>query len=281
MLNTLKGYLIHEKVKDGSVGTVWRATNGSNREFALKQLAPQHARNAKKRREFRREATLTRTLVHPGVIRVHDYVPMEPQPFFVMEYFESENLKAAIHGRRDLIRGRECGILRQIAEALDFVHSRGIVHRDVKPENVLVSESGDVRLIDFSLAQTRWDRLLQFGRRTEGTPLYMAPEQVRGEKCDARTDVYGLGALAFELFAKRPPFTAPSEAKVLEAHVREKPRPPSAFVRGLPPEVDRLILRMLSKRRDDRPADLTEVAARFARLERVESAMVAAVERAS
>jgi serine/threonine-protein kinase len=150
-----------------------------------------------------------------------------------------------------------------------------VVHRDIKPENVLINEAGDIRLIDFSLSQTWFDRLLQFGRRTEGTPLYMAPEQVRGEKCDPRTDIYGCGALAYELFTKRPPFLAPSEAKVLEAHVRETPRPMSSFVRGIPAEIDRLVLRMLAKKRDDRPANFGEVIAELVRIDRTGVAAVA------
>ncbi len=268
MVSTLKGYLVHEKIKDGSIGTVWRATNGANQVFALKQLSVRHARIGRKLRGFKREATLTQKLVHPKIVRVHEYVAMDPQPFFVMEYFQSENLKFVINETPAVIRGREFSVLRQIAEGLAFVHSRGVVHRDMKPENVLVNESGDLRIIDFSLSQTWFDRLLQFGRRPEGTPLYMAPEQVRGEKCDPRTDIYGFGALAYEIFAKRPPFLAPSEAKVLEAQLRETPRAPSAFGRAVSPDVDRFVLSMLSKRRADRPQSMVEVLGEISTLEK-------------
>jgi serine/threonine-protein kinase len=266
MVATLKGYLVHEKIKDGSVGTVWRATDGANRVFALKQLSPKHARIGRKRREFKREATLTQTLSHPQVIKVHEYVSME-QPFFVMEYFRSENLKVAIRDLPEWVVGRELKICRQVADGLAFIHSRGIVHRDIKPENVLLNEAGETRLIDFSLAQNGWDRLLQFGRRTEGTPLYMAPEQVRGEKCDVRSDIYSFGALVYEVFTKRPPFQAPSEAKVLEMQLKAAPASMSTYAK-VAPELDALVLRMLSKRRDERPPDMATVLYELAKLDK-------------
>ena len=266
MVATLKGYLVHEKIKDGSVGTVWRATDGANRVFALKQLSQKHARIGRKRREFKREATLTKRLSHPEVIKVHEYVSMD-QPFFVMEYFRSENLKVALRDLPEWVAGRQLKICRQVADGLAFIHSRGIVHRDIKPENVLLNEAGETRLIDFSLAQTGWDRLLQFGRRSEGTPLYMAPEQVRGEKCDVRSDIYSFGALVYEVYTKRPPFQAPSEAKVLEMQLKAAPVSMATYAK-VAPDLDALVLRMLSKRRDERPPDMATVIYELAKLDK-------------
>lgn len=239
----MNGYRIIHKIKDGSIGTVWLAANRRNEDVALKQISPEKAALPRKIRAFRKEAELTKSLDHPHIIRVHEYVDVRPQPFFTMEYFDSENLKYAIARQPERVSGREFRILAQVADALAYVHSLGIIHKDLKPENVLLSAAGEIRLIDFSLAQTKWDRWLQFGRRVEGTPMYMAPEQRRGERCDARTDIYAFGLLAYEVIAKRMP-----------KHERETPSPvcPSPALNGF-------ILRMLEKRPEKRYPDMAAV----------------------
>ncbi len=256
---SLKGYLVLDKIKDGSVGTVWLARDGRGHEFALKQLGPQHASDSSQVRQFEKEARLTQKLDHPGIIKVHDYVAHKPQPFFVMEYFVSENLKVVLARFPERLHKREFQVLMKVADALAHVHSRGLIHKDVKPENVLVSASGDVRLIDFSLASTRWDRLLHFGRKVQGTPLYMAPEQIRGERGDARTDVYAFGVMMYELLAKRPPFLADNPAKILEKHLREKPASLRSIAPAISAQLDAFVLRLLAKDPAARPADMTAV----------------------
>lgn len=262
---SLKGYLVQDKIKDGSVGTVWRATDPRGREFALKQIALANARSGSKLRQFKKEATLTRDLKHPNIIKVFEYVEAPPQPFFIMEYFESENLKWAMAQMPERVHKREFQILMAIADALSFVHTKGIVHKDIKPENVLINSDSDVRLIDFSLASTKWDRLLQFGRRIEGTPMYMAPEQIRGEKCDQRTDIYSFGVMMYELMTKRPPFMASDPQKMLEKHCDERPIPMSALVPTVAPELDKLVLRLLAKNPDHRFPDMSSVIQELAR----------------
>ncbi|MBI2898708.1 MAG: serine/threonine protein kinase, partial [Planctomycetes bacterium] len=186
---SLRGYVVQEEVKEGSIGTVYRVTDSRNRTLALKQISAGNAVQPRKRREFRKEYEIQKRLDHPAIVKVFDYVEMAPQDFFTMEYFESESLKVTMFHLPERIRKREFRLLRRLAEALEHVHSKGIIHKDIKPENVLVDAKGDIRLIDFSLGQTRWDRWLQFGKRVEGTPLYMAPEQIRGGRCDERTDI--------------------------------------------------------------------------------------------
>ena len=256
---SLKGYLVQDKIKDGSVGTVWRATNSRDQVFALKQIALQYAQSGTKVRQFRKEATLTRDLQHPNIIRVYEYVEAKPQPFFVMEYFESENLKWAMARLPERIYKREFQILMQVADALAFVHTKGIVHKDIKPENVLLNAKSEARLIDFSLASTKWDRMLQFGRKVEGTPMYMSPEQIRGEKCDPRTDIYSFGVMMYELMTKRPPFMASDPQKVLEKHCKERPAPMSTIVPTVAPELDRLVMKLLEKNPDRRLPDMAAV----------------------
>jgi len=264
----LKGYRILEKIKEGSVGTVWKALNNRNQEFALKQLSEKNARRADKRRQFEREATLTRKLVHPGIVRVYEYVDDVPQPFFTMEYFPSENLKYSMWHLADRVQKYEFYILRQVAEALAYTHHLNITHRDVKPENVLVSPESEVRLIDFSLAQSRWGRFFQFGRRVEGTPLYMAPEQIQGRRCDARSDIYSFGVMMYELLTKRPPFLGTTEKALLEKHVKEPPPSMRTFVKTISPEIDALCARMLAKKPEDRFPDMTSIIYELNRWER-------------
>lgn len=255
----LKGYRLTEKIKTGSVGTVWKASNTSGQVFAIKQLSEKHTAIPRKVKRFYHECALTMKLEHPGIIKVIEYVEDTRFPFFVMEYFESENLKVAMLTLPEWVSGNEFTILRQTAEALAYIHSKGIIHKDVKPENVLVSPRAEVRLIDFSLGETKMDRMLQFGRRIEGSPLYMAPEQVQGHTCDSRTDIYSFGATMFELLTKQPPFLAPDLKALFEKHVREAPPALATFVKSISPDIEALCARMLAKKREDRFQDLTTV----------------------
>jgi serine/threonine protein kinase len=255
----LKGYMVIDKIKDGSVGTVWRGVNSAKKQFALKQIALKNANDSSKLRQFEKEANLTRKLAHPNIIKVYAYVDVKPQPFFVMEFFESENLKYAMAHMPERIVKKEFQILMGVADALAYVHAQGIVHKDMKPENVLINGRSEVRLIDFSLAQTKWDRLLQFGKRVEGTPLYMAPEQIRGERCDARTDMYSFGVMMYEMMAKRPLFMADSTDKMLQRHLNEAPIPLSAIQPTVSRELDSFVLRLLAKRPEHRYPDMTTV----------------------
>ena len=264
----LKGYRIVEKIKDGSVGTIWKAVDRYDRDVALKQISEKNARRPAKLRQFAREALLTRKLHHPGIVRVYEYVDDAGLPFFTMEYFPSENLKFAMWHLPERVHKHEFHILRQVAEALAYAHARGIVHRDVKPENVLVSPRSEVRLIDFSLAQTRWNRLFQIFRRTEGTPLYMSPEQIQGRRCDPRSDIYSFGVLMYELLTKRPPFLGMTEKALLEKHLKEPPPSMKTFVETISPEIDALCARMLAKDPRDRFPDMTSIVYELSRWER-------------
>jgi serine/threonine protein kinase len=263
----IKGYLVIEKIKEGSVGPVWRVTDSRNQVHALKQMSERNAADPDKVRQFRKEATLTRKLAHPNIIKVVDLLDTTP-PSFLMEYFESENLKCALWNAPERVVKHEFRILRQVADALSFVHEQGVVHKDVKPENVLVNAQAEARLIDFSLAQTRMDRLLQFGKRASGTPLYMPPEQIRGEKCDRRADVYSFGVMMYELLTRRPPFLGTTPQAILEKHLKEPPPSMRSWVPTLAQELDAVVLRMLAKKKEDRWPDMTAVYYELAKWEK-------------
>lgn len=254
----INGYLVIEKIKEGSVGPVWRVTDAKRQVFAIKQMSGKNAADPDKVRQFEKEAALTRKLGHPNIIKVLDLLETRP-PSFVMEYFDSENLKYALWNASERIVKHEFRILRQVADALAFVHEQGVIHKDVKPENVLVNAQAEARLIDFSLAQTRVDRFLQFTRRASGTPLYMPPEQIRGEKCDARADVYAFGVMTYELLTRRPPFLGTTQQALMDKHLKEPAPSLRAWVPTLAPDLDAMVLKMLAKRKEDRWADMKTV----------------------
>jgi len=269
----LKGYMVIDKIKDGSVGTVWRGVNSAKKTYALKQIALKNASDSSKMRAFEKEANLTKKLNHPNIIKVYDYVDMKPQPFFVMEFFESENLKYAMAHVPERVVKKEFQILMGVADALAYVHAQGIVHKDIKPENVLINGRSEVRLIDFSLAQTKWDRFLQFGKKIEGTPLYMAPEQIRGERCDARSDMYSFGVMMYEMLGKRPLFMADTHEKVLQKHLNDAPIPLSAILPTVSQAIDAFVLRLLAKKPEHRYADMTTVMQELSRWNKCDTVM--------
>jgi eukaryotic-like serine/threonine-protein kinase len=268
---SFRGYMIQDKVKDGSVGTVYRVTNSKNQTLAIKQISGKNGSESRKLKQFRKEFDIQKQLDHPAIIRVFDYVKMPPQDFFTMEYFESESLKYTMFHFPKRVHKREFWILRQLAEALDHVHSKDIIHKDLKPENVLVDAEGDIRLIDFSLCQTKWDRLLQFGKRVEGTPLYMAPEQIRGERCDARTDIYAFGLIAYELLTKRLPFTGKDQNEIMRAHLNQPAPSLRGVVPTLAPELDGFVLRLLEKDPARRYPDLKTVIRELGKWEKTDT----------
>jgi serine/threonine protein kinase len=256
--SAIRGYVVQAKIKEGSVGTVWRVLNSKQQVFALKQMSAKNAADGDKVKQFEKEASLTQKLAHKSIIKVFELLDTNP-PSFVMEYFESENLKYALWNAPERIVKHEFRILRQVADALAFVHVQGVVHRDIKPENVLVNAKQEARLIDFSLAQTKMDRMLQFSKRVEGTPLYMAPEQIRGEKCDPRADVYSFGVMMFEMLTRRPPFLATTQQGLLDKHLKEPAPSMRTWVPTLDAALDAIVLKMLAKKKEERWDTMTTV----------------------
>jgi serine/threonine-protein kinase len=257
--STVKGFRIVAKIRDGSVGTVYKVAHLNNRVFALKILSEKNAADGRKRRLFKKEAQTGMRLDHRGIVKVYQYDESGPRPFFLMEYFPSESLKYAMWHLPDRVYTHEFYILRQAAEALAYVHAQGIVHRDVKPENLLISPDGTVKLIDFSLAQTKWDRLNPFARRREGTPLYMAPEQILGRAVDHRADIYSFGAVMYELITKRPPYLGTTEKSILEKHLKAPPPSIRSIVPTVDQELEAMVLKAMAKNPDDRFPDMTAI----------------------
>ncbi len=247
---TVSGYRIVEHIGDGGSSSVWKA-EGSGKTVAIKVICDAWYADSEKRKAFQREAELTKSLSHPTIIRVHSYSPGPPRPHIVMEYFQSENLKNILKTRPAALNGIKPRLLKQAAEALAYLHSQGYVHRDVKPENFLVNAEGMLRLIDFSIAQKAGAGAARSGK-VEGTPSYMAPEQIRGEVADARSDAYSFGAVIFEVYAGRPPFAGVSVEAILDEHLKKTPPPLRSLAKDAPFEVVELVRDLLQKKREDR-----------------------------
>jgi serine/threonine-protein kinase len=264
------GYRVLKHMVTGQTSQVWEVVEASSgRHFAMKMLLPEKAHNPEMRRFLLHEADVGKELAHANIIRIVTVNRNAENPFFVMEYFPAGNLKLRImHREIEFIRERAQDILKQAATALAFMNAKGWVHRDVKPDNMLVNMSGDLRIIDFALAQripTGWAKMFWRKAKPAGTRSYMSPEQIRGLPLDGRADVYSFAASAYELVTTtaanvgRTPFRAGSNQELLQKHISEKPVSPRVFNADITEEFAELILQMLAKKKEDRPRDFHEV----------------------
>jgi serine/threonine protein kinase len=255
-------YRLKNLMMTGQTSQVWEVVEiSSNRHFAMKMLLPEKAELAEHRKLLFHEAEVGVKLAHPNVIKIIQLHKSEP-PYFVMEFFPAGNLKLRImHKKWDFIKEKSHDIFKQAATALAYMNSSGWVHRDVKPDNIMVNSAGEVRLIDFALAQ-RVSSGGMFSKRkgrTAGTRSYMSPEQIRGAGLDGRADIYSFGATMYEVVTGRPPFRASTPVELLNKHFTEKPQSPRALNPDVTEECAALILRMLAKKKEDRPKDFHEV----------------------
>jgi eukaryotic-like serine/threonine-protein kinase len=263
------GYRYVRTIHPGHTSVVMEVVQeGTQRRFALKQLLASRAEDRDEYRAFMHEAKLGMELRHPNLIRVHDIVKDRVQPYFVMELFGGQHLKLTI--ARPSVYPLPTRQLHQIIEqatlALAYMHEKGWVHRDVKPENILFNKSGEVRVIDYALARRVASGLLKlFSGRVprQGTRTYISPEQIRCEPPAPSSDIYSLGITCYELACGRPPFRANSSQELLEKHLNERPLPLTNHNKRVTPEFNDLILKMIQKRPADRFSSLDEFLSRF------------------
>lgn len=242
---------------------VWEAVDtDSGRRVAVKVVVPEMAADAGQRRMLRHELAVARSLDHPAIIRMDAFSTAGGLPHLVMELYPHANLKKQIAAGVDEIAPRLHRIVTQMAWALDHMHGRGWVHRDVKPENVLASVDGEVKLIDLAIAARKsgaLNRLLGRKAKAQGSPSYIAPEQIRGLPVDPRSDIYSLGCVLFELLAGMPPYTASATEELLHKHLSATPPSVEAFNRNATTSVSKLIRQMLAKKPADRPDSMRAV----------------------
>jgi serine/threonine-protein kinase len=223
------------------------------REVAVKVLRSDLARDPSFQVRFRREAQAAAALNHPAIVAVYDTgedrTSAGATPYIVMEYVEGETLRDVLRREGVLSPQRAMTLAADICNALDFSHRNGIVHRDVKPGNVMITPEGTVKVMDFGIARAVSDSAATMTSTAAviGTAQYLSPEQARGESVDARSDVYSVGCLLYELVTGAPPFTGDSPVSVAYQHVREDPRLPSSVNPAIPADLDAILLKALSK----------------------------------
>ncbi|MGH3850336.1 MAG: protein kinase domain-containing protein, partial [Pseudonocardiaceae bacterium] len=255
-----KRYQIVRKVARGGMAEVYLAKDLLlERPVALKVLFPEFSNDPSFVERFRREARAAANLNHANIVSIFDWGEEDGTYFIVMEYVDGDTLRELINTKGPLSAVRAAEIGADVAGALHFAHLSGVVHRDVKPGNVLLS-GGRVKVTDFGIARNGdpAESLTQTGA-VMGTATYFSPEQAQGHTVDPRSDVYSLGVVLYEMVAKRPPFTGESPLSIAYQHVREEPSPPSAYNPNIPASFDELILRAMAKHPDDRPASADEL----------------------
>jgi len=243
----------------GGMAEVFRARDiRLDRIVGVKTLRDDLARDQTFQARFRREAQSAASLNHPSIVAVYDtgedMVGSVPVPYIVMEFVDGRTLRDLLRDDRRLLPERAAEITDGVLRALDYSHRNGIVHRDIKPGNVMLTRSGDVKVMDFGIARAVSDAQLTMTQTAQviGTAQYLSPEQARGERVDARSDLYSTGCLLYELLTGRPPFTGDSPVAIAYQHVKEDPIPPSQVDPEVPAWADAIVLKAMRKDPADR-----------------------------
>jgi len=270
-------YNILSRIGAGGMGEVWLAQDSKlERRVAIKVLPTQFTQDESRLQRFVREAKAASALNHPNIITIHEigeaFAPAGKIHFIATEFIEGETLRARMSDRtpgEEITLREALNLTIQAASALDAAHQSGIVHRDIKPENIMVRPDGLVKVLDFGLAKltprqlpqsndvdtnapTQSEQMQTLPGMILGTLRYMSPEQARGRDVDARTDIFSLGVVLYELITRRPPFAGETSADVIAAIIHTEPAPPSDFVPDVPAELERIMRKALAKNVRDR-----------------------------
>jgi serine/threonine-protein kinase len=252
-------YELEGVVGRGGMAEVYRARDlRLDRVVAVKTLRADLARDQTFQARFRREAQSAASLNNPSIVAVYDtgedMSTGTSIPFIVMEFVDGKTVRELLNEGHRLLPERTLEIVSGVLRALEYSHQAGIVHRDIKPGNVMVTRNGDIKVMDFGIARAMSDSQATMTQTAQviGTAQYLSPEQARGERVDTRSDLYSTGCLMYELLVGRPPFTGDSPVAIAYQHVRENPIPPSRLDPELPPWADAIVLKAMAKSPNDR-----------------------------
>jgi serine/threonine protein kinase len=256
-------YLIRSLLGRGGMGEVYAARDQLlERDVAVKILPLVASRDRRAVTRLRREARAAAGLTHPGIVAVHDLVVADDHAFIVMELVRGRSLSRMLDDGTPFLPVLAIRIARDVAEALSYAHARGVIHRDIAPGNVIIDPDGGAKVLDFGLARAEdWTPAFDPSSSPLGTVAYISPEQADGRHGDARSDVYSLGCVLYEMLTGRPPFEGPSAAAIAAQHVHSSVVPPSMLRPAVPRDLDRVVLRCLTKDPRQRFPSGTELAA--------------------
>lgn len=263
---TILHYKIMEELGRGGMGVVYKAEDTKLGRFVALKFLPQHLTASQiEKARFLQEAKAAAVLNHPNVCVIHEIQDQAEQPFIVMEYVEGQTLRGINFGKRidDAI-----GYALQIAEALQEAHSKGVVHRDIKSENIMVNSKGQIKVMDFGLAKLKGSAKLTQSSSTVGTVAYMSPEQLQGQEVDARSDIFSLGIVLYEMLTGQLPFGGDYDAAVIYSIMNEEPKPLQSRLPDAPSALLHILDRMMEKEPEDRYQTMSEILAELRRLQK-------------
>lgn len=252
---------IAEELGRGGFAMVYKAKDTTlDRWVALKVPFSHLASDPNFQARFEREARAAARLQHPNLVTIYEVGGLESYPYLAMEYVPGRTLAQILAERGALPLSEVVSIIGQVAEALDYAHRQGILHRDVKPSNVIIDERGRAYLTDFGLARAFESLTITSPSALLGTPHYLSPEQAEGRSLDVRSDIYSLGVVAYEMCVGRVPFREGSPASIIVAHLTKPPMPPRQLNPRLPRAVERVLLKALAKKLEERYSSATAFA---------------------
>ena len=258
-------YELHRKLARGGMSDVYLARDQVlDRPVAVKVMFPEYAKDPTFVERFRREAQAAARLNHPNVVSIYDWGEELGTYFIAMEYVDGQSLSEIIRGEGPLQPRRVAEITTDVAAALGFAHRNGVVHRDVKPGNVIIETSGQVKVADFGIAQAMSggeEAALTRAGAVMGTATYFSPEQAQGKPVDPRSDLYSLGCVMYEMLTTRPPFSGDTPVAIAYKHVQEAPVPPSQMGVAVPAPLEAIVMKLLAKDRDQRYASAEDLRA--------------------
>ncbi len=249
---TISHYKIIEKLGEGGMGIVYKAHDQELDRFAALKFLPNYlTSDATEKERFYHEARAASALNHPNVTTIYEIKEFEDRLYLAMEFVEGKTLKRLIESEPPSIK-KVLDIAIQVCEGLSAAHEKGVVHRDIKSDNIMLTPKGQVKIMDFGLAKVKGATKLTKAGSTIGTAAYMSPEQAQGEEIDHRSDIFSFGVVLYELLTTKLPFRGEHQAALMYSLINEEPQPIARFNENVSPDLERIVSKALAKDKDER-----------------------------